>query len=108
MNKSIRSNYQFEEAKTKWNESYDKQGIFLGLFWGQISAPSHSKNEQKLPKIVNNIPNSLAMLQMHIFRSNYKGQCNYTDIYWNRKSVQLKFFFYKLVSDFIPSSVQNG
>ena len=26
----------------------------------------------------------------------------------NRKSVQLKFFFYKLVSDFIPSSVQNG
>ena len=27
---------------------------------------------------------------------------------WNIKSVQLKFFFYKLVSDFIPSSLQNG
>ena len=36
-------------------------GIFICLFWVQISAPSQSKNEQKLPKIVNNISNSIAL-----------------------------------------------
>ena len=35
--------------------------IFLGLFWGLISTPSQSKIEQKLPKLVNNIHNSLAL-----------------------------------------------
>ena len=27
-------------------------GIFLGQFWGQITAPSQFKNEQKLPKMI--------------------------------------------------------
>ena len=36
-------------------------GIFLGLFWGRTSARYQSKIEQKLPTIVNNIPNSLAL-----------------------------------------------
>ena len=44
------------------------KGIFLGLFWGQISAPTQSKNEQKLPKIVNNISNSLALQSGENFR----------------------------------------
>ena len=55
-------------------------GIFLGLIWGRISAPSQLKNEQKLPKMAYIILNFLvlhfgenfmkirtkvAMLQMH-------------------------------------------
>ena len=38
-----------------------KSEIFLGLFWDRIAALSQSKNEQKLPKIVNNITNALAL-----------------------------------------------
>ena len=30
--------------------SQQLSGIFLGLIWGRISAPSQFKNEQKLPK----------------------------------------------------------
>ena len=36
-------------------------GIFLGLIWGRILAPSQFKNEQKLPKIVYIIPNFLVL-----------------------------------------------
>ena len=36
-------------------------GIFLGLIWVQISAPSLIKNEQKLPKMVYSISNILAL-----------------------------------------------
>ena len=36
-------------------------GIFLGLIWGQIPAPSQLKNEQKLPKMVYIIPNFLVL-----------------------------------------------
>ena len=39
----------FEFSMVRVNPS----GIFLGLLWGRISVPSKSKNEQKLPKIVN-------------------------------------------------------
>ena len=88
-------------------------GSFLGLFWGRMSAPSQSKNEQKLPKEVNNSPNFRSCTVwwkfheyptknskvtdvyihtlMHIFKSNYKGQCNYTDIYYGFKSDNLKW-----------------
>ena len=38
-----------------------KAGIFLVLIWGQISAPSQLKNEQKLPKMVFSIPNFLVL-----------------------------------------------
>ena len=38
-----------------------KTGIFLGLIWGQISAPSQFRNEQKLPKMVYIIPNFLVL-----------------------------------------------
>ena len=31
--------------------------IFLGLIWGQISAPSQFQNEQKLPKMMHIISN---------------------------------------------------
>ena len=44
------SNMEFENYKA---------GIFLGLIWGQISALSQFKNEQKLPKMVHIIPNFL-------------------------------------------------
>ena len=36
-------------------------GIFLSLIWGQISAPSQLKNEQKLPKMVYIIPKYLVL-----------------------------------------------
>ena len=88
-------------------------GSFLGIFWGQMLAPSQSKNEQKLPKVVNNSLNFLSCTVwgkfhenptriskvtdvyihtlMHIFVSNNKGQCNYTDIYYGFKSDNLKW-----------------
>ena len=31
-------------------------GIFLSLIWGQITAPSKFKNEQKLPEMLYSIP----------------------------------------------------
>ena len=34
---------------------------FLSLIWGRISAPFQFKNEQKRPKMVNIIPNFLAL-----------------------------------------------
>ena len=37
-------------------------GIFLGLIWGRISAPSQFKIEQKLSKMVYTIPNFLVLL----------------------------------------------
>ena len=36
-------------------------GIFLGLIWGQISAPSQLKIEQNLPKMVYFLPNFLVL-----------------------------------------------
>ena len=36
-------------------------GIFQGLIWGRISAPSPFKNEKKLSKMVNIIPNFLVL-----------------------------------------------
>ena len=36
-------------------------GIFLGLIWDRVSAPSQFKNEQKLPKMVYIIPNFLVL-----------------------------------------------
>ena len=36
-------------------------GIFLGLIWGQISTPSQFKIQQKLPKMVYNIPDFLVL-----------------------------------------------
>ena len=36
-------------------------GIFLGLVWGQISAPSQFKNEQNLPKMEYIIYNFLVL-----------------------------------------------
>ena len=47
---NLPSNMEFENYMT---------GIFLCLIWGQISAPSQLKNEQKLPKMVHIIPNFL-------------------------------------------------
>ena len=37
-------------------------GIFLGLIWGLILAPSQFKNEHELPKMVYIIPNFLVLL----------------------------------------------
>ena len=88
-------------------------GIFLGLLWGRILAPSQSKNELKnyQKHVVNIIPNSLALqfgstfmkirpkidfyihTLMHIFLSNYTDQCKYTDIYNGFKSDNLKWRF---------------
>ena len=43
------------------NREGNYSGIFLGLIWDQISAPSQFKNEQKLPKMVYIIPNFLVL-----------------------------------------------
>ena len=49
----------------------------VGLFWGGMWAPPQSQNEQKLPKIVINIPNSLALQ----FDKNLTKNSKVTDIY---------------------------
>ena len=46
------------ERGSKWGSSFvyihtTYAGIFLGLFWSWISAPSQTKNEQNLPKVLN-------------------------------------------------------
>ena len=43
------------------NQGKGLTGIFLGLIWGRISAPSELKNEHKLPKIFYIIPNFLVL-----------------------------------------------
>ena len=46
----------------KISKCFEQAGIFLGLIWGQISASSQFKNEQKLPKMVYYIvPNFLVL-----------------------------------------------
>ena len=43
-----------------WEEIEFFGGIFLGQIWGRMLTPCQLKNEQKLPKKVHYIPNSLA------------------------------------------------
>ena len=50
---------------------YNMSGIFLGLIWGRISAPSQFKNEQKLPKIMYIIPNFLVL---HFGENSWKSE----------------------------------
>ena len=54
-----------------------KPGIFLGLIWGRITAPSKFKNEQKLPKVVFIIPNFLVLRfgENSSWKSDKKYQC---------------------------------
>ena len=52
-------------------------GIFLGLIWGRIQAPSLFKNEQKLPKMVYIIPDYQFYIFVEISRkSKQKQQSN--------------------------------
>ena len=54
--------------------------IFLGFILGWILASSQSKNEQKLPKIVNNILNSFAL---------HFGKKNHENLTWNSKDTDV-------------------
>ena len=89
------------------------QGFSWAYFGAAYGSLSNIKNEQTLPKIVINIPNSLALqfgenfmkigtknskvtdvyihTLVHTFVSNYNCQCNYTDVYYGFKSDNLKW-----------------
>ena len=65
MNAQSHQSFFFNTKHLKEDKDGDKNvdvsGIFLSLTWGQISAPSQLKNEQKLPKMVYIIPNFLVL-----------------------------------------------
>ena len=77
-------------------------GIFLGLIWGQISAPSQFKNEQKLPKFVYIIPNfsfllfdgNFMKIQIKILKSQMHKIC----IKCERKPVFVHIFMHIFTS----------
>ena len=73
-------------------------GIFLGLIWGRITAPSQLKNEHKLPKMESIIPNFLVLHFGENFMKTEKIQVNEN---------MFSFTFYANFHEFLSSAIKQ-
>ena len=84
-------------------------GIFLGLIWGRITAPSQLKNEHKLPKMESIIPNFLVLHFGENFmkiRKNTAKLQMHENSYKNVNENMFSFTFYANFHEFLSSAIK--